>query len=49
VSVFPGHGYAALWQRFFQRHAIAGRHYHLLQQKHVPLRYRKHLPEFITQ
>jgi len=38
--------YAALWQRYFQRHAIAERHNPKLQQKHVPLRYRKHLPEF---
>ncbi len=40
------HDYAALWQRYFQRHAIAERHNPKLQQKHVPLRYRKHLPEF---
>jgi len=38
--------YAALWQRYFQRHAIAERHNPKLQQKHVPLRYRKHLLEF---
>jgi probable DNA metabolism protein len=38
--------YAALWQRYFQRHAIAERHNPTLQQKHVPLRYRKHLTEF---
>ena len=38
--------YAALWQRYFQRHAIAERHNPKLQQKHVPLRYRKHLTEF---
>ena len=40
------HDYAALWQRYFQRHAIAERHNPKLQQKHVPLRYRKHLVEF---
>jgi len=40
------HDYAALWQRYFQRHAIVERHNPKLQQKHVPLRYRKHLPEF---
>lgn len=40
------HEYAALWQRYFQRHAIAERHNLKLQQKHVPLRYRKHLTEF---
>lgn len=40
------HDYAALWQRYFQRHAIAERHNPKLQQKHVPLRYRKHLTEF---
>jgi probable DNA metabolism protein len=40
------HDYAALWQRYFQHHAIAERHNPKLQQKHVPLRYRKHLPEF---
>ena len=39
--------FAALWQRYFQRHAIAERHNPKLQQKHVPLRYRKHLTEFI--
>jgi probable DNA metabolism protein len=38
--------YAALWQRYFQRHAIAERYNPKLQQKHVPLRYRKHLTEF---
>ena len=38
--------YAALWQRYFQRHAIIERHNPKLQQKHVPLRYRKHLTEF---
>jgi probable DNA metabolism protein len=38
--------YAALWQRYFQRHAIAERHNPKLQQKHVPLRYRKYLTEF---
>lgn len=42
------HDYAALWQRYFQRHAIAERHNPKLQQKHVPLRYRKHLSEFTT-
>ncbi|MDU0457430.1 MAG: TIGR03915 family putative DNA repair protein [Geobacteraceae bacterium] len=42
------HDYAALWQRYFQRHAIAERHNPKLQQKHVPLRYRKHLTEFTT-
>ncbi|MDA8428730.1 MAG: TIGR03915 family putative DNA repair protein [Geobacteraceae bacterium] len=41
------HDYAALWQRYFQRHAIAERHNPKLQQQHVPLRYRKHLTEFI--
>lgn len=40
--------YAALWQRYFQQHAITERHNPALQQKHVPLRYRKHLPEFTT-
>jgi probable DNA metabolism protein len=40
------HDYAALWQRYFQRHAIPERHNPTLQQKHVPLRYRKHLTEF---
>lgn len=40
------HDYTALWQRYFQRHAIAERHNPKLQQKHVPLRYRKHLVEF---
>jgi probable DNA metabolism protein len=40
------HEYAALWQRYFRRHAIAERHNPKLQQKHVPLRYRKHLVEF---
>ncbi|MDD5284874.1 MAG: DUF4130 domain-containing protein [Desulfuromonadaceae bacterium] len=34
------HDYAALWQRYFQRHAIAERHNPKLQHKHVPLRYR---------
>ena len=38
--------YSALWQRYFQRHAIAERHNPGLQRKHVPLRYRKHLTEF---
>lgn len=38
--------YAALWQRYFQRHTIAERHNSKLQQNHVPLRYRKHLVEF---
>jgi len=38
--------YAALWQHYFQRHAIKERHNPKLQQKHVPLRYRKHLTEF---
>jgi probable DNA metabolism protein len=38
--------YAALWQRYFRHHAIAERHNPKLQQKHVPLRYRKHLVEF---
>jgi probable DNA metabolism protein len=41
--------YAALWRRYFQRHAIAERHNVELQQKHVPLRYRKHLTEFTGQ
>jgi probable DNA metabolism protein len=40
------HEYAALWQRYFQHHAIAERHNPKLQQKHVPLRVRKHLTEF---
>jgi probable DNA metabolism protein len=40
------HDYAALWQRYFQHHAIPDRHNLKLQQKHVPLRYRKHLTEF---
>lgn len=40
------HEYAALWRRYFQHHAITGRHNPALQQKHVPLRYRKHLTEF---
>ncbi|OGU16712.1 MAG: hypothetical protein A2076_06755 [Geobacteraceae bacterium GWC2_53_11] len=42
------HDYAALWQRYFQRHAIPERHNPKLQLKHVPLRYRKHLTEFTT-
>lgn len=51
LSAEPGmseaeHEYAALWRRYFQRHAIAERHNPNLQQKHVPLRYRKHLTEF---
>jgi probable DNA metabolism protein len=51
LSAEPGmtaaeHEYAALWQRYFQRHAIAERHNPKLQQKHVPLRVRKHLTEF---
>lgn len=37
---------AALWQRYFQSHAIKERHNPKLQQKHVPLCYRKHLIEF---
>lgn len=37
---------AALWQRYFQRHAIEARHNPELQQKHVPLRSRKHMVEF---
>lgn len=40
------HDYTALWQRYFERHTIAERHNPKLQQQHVPLRYRKHLPEF---
>jgi probable DNA metabolism protein len=40
------HDYAALWQRYFQRHAIPERHNPKLQRQHVPLRYRKHLIEF---
>jgi probable DNA metabolism protein len=40
------HDYAALWQRYFQHHAITERHNPKLQQKHVSLRYRTHLPEF---
>lgn len=43
------HEYAALWQRYFQRHAITERHNPKLQQKHVPLRYRRHLTEFTDQ
>ncbi|MDD2581665.1 MAG: TIGR03915 family putative DNA repair protein [Desulfuromonadaceae bacterium] len=43
------HDYAALWKRYFQRHAIAERHNPGLQQKHVPLRYRKYLTEFTGQ
>lgn len=39
-------GYASLWQRYFRHHAIPDRHNPGLQQKHVPLRYRKHLTEF---
>ena len=35
--------FAGLWQHYFQRHAIAERHNPEPQQKHVPLRYRKHL------
>ena len=42
------HEYAALWQRYFQHHAIAERHNPKLQQKHIPLRVRKHLTEFTT-
>lgn len=37
---------AALWQRYFQCHAITERHNPRLQQKHIPLRYRKQLTEF---
>lgn len=40
--------YTSLWQRYFQRHAIPQRHNPKLQQQHVPLRYRKHLTEFIA-
>jgi probable DNA metabolism protein len=40
------HDYAALWLRYFQRHEIKERQNPKLQQKHVPLRYRKHLTEF---
>ena len=40
------HDYAALWQSYFQRLAIAERHNPKLQQKHVPIRFRKHLTEF---
>ncbi len=40
--------YTSLWQRYFQRHAIKERHNPKLQQKHVPLRYRKHLVEFTS-
>jgi len=43
------HEYAALWQRYFQHHAIAERHNPKLQQKHVPLWVRKHLTEFTAQ
>jgi probable DNA metabolism protein len=45
-STHAEHEYAALWQRYFQCHAITERHNPKLQQKHVPLRYRKHLTEF---
>ena len=38
--------FADLWQRYFQRLAITERHNPALQQKHVPMRYRKHLTEF---
>jgi probable DNA metabolism protein len=37
---------SGLWQRYFQRHAIEARHNPKLQQKHVPLRSRKHMVEF---
>jgi len=37
---------AGLWQCYFQRHAIEARHNPKLQQKHVPLRSRKHMVEF---
>lgn len=40
------HDYTALWQRYFQHHAIPERHNPKLQQQHVPLRYRTYLPEF---
>lgn len=38
--------FTSLWQRYFDCHAIAERHNPRLQQKHIPLRYRKHLTEF---
>jgi probable DNA metabolism protein len=40
------HQYAALWRRYFQRLAIEARHNPELQQKHVPMRNRKHMVEF---
>lgn len=38
--------FTRLWQRYFQRMAIPERFNPKLQQQHVPLRVRKHLPEF---
>jgi probable DNA metabolism protein len=40
------HECAGLWRRYFQRLAIEARHNPELQQKHVPLRNRKHMVEF---
>jgi probable DNA metabolism protein len=40
------HECAGLWRRYFQRLAIEARHNPELQQKHVPLRSRKHMVEF---
>lgn len=42
------HDYAVLWQSYFQHLAIAERHNPKLQQKHVPIRFRKHLTEFLS-
>lgn len=38
--------FTALWQGYFATMVIPERHNPRLQQQHVPLRYRKHLPEF---
>jgi probable DNA metabolism protein len=40
------HEHTALWQGYFRHHAIKERHNPGLQQKHVPLKYRRHLLEF---
>jgi probable DNA metabolism protein len=40
------HECSDLWRRYFQRLAIEPRHNPKLQQKHVPLRRRKHMLEF---
>jgi probable DNA metabolism protein len=37
--------FACLWQSYFRHHAINERHNSSLQQKHIPLRYRKFLTE----